>query len=194
MNFLWKQIFIFDIILNNKFYYIKRKIMAVQPNVTPLWIEATFEEEGLDARALVTRTNRNGIITFASKAYRDMTKYSKNELIGAPHSIVRHPFMPEAAFKDMWETIQSGEHWSGLVMNLRKDGKHYWVEVNVDPIDSNGNIVSEPEKIAGYIAIRREPTREEIEEAFNLYKDVRKSELLAKSNLKDWEKELLKRL
>jgi len=168
--------------------------MAVKPNVTPLWEEVTFEEEGLDARALVTRTDKNGKITFASKAYRDMTKYSKNELIGAPHSIVRHPFMPEAAFKDMWDTIERGEHWNGLVMNLRKDGKHYWVEVHVDPIDSNGNVVNEPGKIAGYVAIRREPSREEINEAYKLYKAMRKAELLEKSHLKEWEKELLKRL
>ena len=168
--------------------------MAATPNVTPLWIEATFEEEGLDARALVTRTNRSGIITFASKAYRDMTKYSKDELIGSAHSIVRHPFMPEAAFKDMWDTIEKGEHWSGLVMNLRKDGKHYWVEVHVDPIDEEGNVVSDPKKIAGYLAIRREPSREEVKSAYNLYKNIRKTELLAKKKLKDWEKELLKKL
>jgi len=166
--------------------------MAATPNVTPLWIEATFEEEGLDARALVTRTNKNGIITFASKAYRDMTKYSKDELIGSAHSIVRHPFMPEAAFKDMWDTIEKGEHWSGLVMNLRKDGKHYWVEVHVDPIDEEGNVVSDPKKIAGYLAIRREPSREEVKSAYNLYKNIRKTELLAKKQLKQWEKELLK--
>ncbi|AZV46792.1 aerotaxis receptor Aer [Nautilia sp. PV-1] len=168
--------------------------MAVRPHVTPKWEEITFEEEGLDARALVTRTDKNGKITFASKAYRDMTKYSKDELIGAPHSIVRHPLMPEAAFKDMWDTIERGEHWSGLVMNLRKDGKHYWVEVHVDPIDSNGNVVSEPGKIAGYVAIRREPTRDEINEALKLYKAMRKAELLEKLHLKDWEKELLKKL
>ncbi|ACM92990.1 aerotaxis sensor [Nautilia profundicola AmH] len=168
--------------------------MAVRPHVAPLWEETTFEEEGLDARALVTRTDKNGKITFASKAYRDMTKYSKDELIGAPHSIVRHPFMPEAAFRDMWDTIEKGEHWSGLVMNLRKDGKHYWVEVHVDAIDSNGNVVTDPSKIAGYVAIRREPSREEIEEAYKLYKAMRKAELLEKLHLKDWEKELLKRL
>jgi len=168
--------------------------MAAKPRVTPSWVEATFEEEGLDARALVTRTDKNGIITFASKAYRDMTKYSKDELIGSPHSIVRHPFMPEAAFKDMWDTIERGEHWHGLVMNLRKDGKHYWVDVHVDPIDKNGNITNIPGKIAGYIAIRREPTREEIAQAEKLYKEVRKEELSKKPHLKDWEKELLERL
>jgi aerotaxis receptor len=142
----------------------------------------------------VTRTDKNGKITFASKAYRAMTKYSKDELVGAPHSIVRHPLMPEAAFKDMWDTIKKGEHWNGLVMNLRKDGKHYWVDVHADPIDSNGNVVRDPDKISGYVAIRREPTREEINEAFDLYKKMRKSELLEKSHLKEWEKELLKKL
>jgi len=168
--------------------------MAAKPRVKPLWVEVTFDEEGLDARALVTRTDKNGKITFASKAYREMTKYSKDELIGAPHSIVRHPFMPEAAFKKMWDTIERGEHFNALVMNLRKDGKHYWVDVHVDPIDKNGNVTSDPSKIAGYVAIRREPTRDEINEAYELYKAIRKSELLEKSHLKDWEKELLQRL
>ena len=169
--------------------------MAVKPNVKPLDIEVTFEEEGLDARALITRTDKKGIITFASKAYRDMTKYSREELIGKPHNIVRHPFMPEAAFREMWETIQRGEHWEGMVKNLRKDGKYYWVIVQIDPIDENGNIVyNKPEKIAGYVAVRREPTRAEIEEADKLYRKLRKAELMAKPNLKDWEKEVLETL
>jgi aerotaxis receptor len=168
--------------------------MAVRPHVEPLWIEATFEEEGLDARALVTRTDLKGIITFASKAYRDMTKYSKKELVGAPHSIVRHPFMPEAAFKAMWDTIQKGEHFNALVMNLRKDGKHYWVDVHVDPIDEEGNITGDVDKIAGYVAIRREPTRDEVNEAFEKYKAIRIEELENKSALRDWEKALLKKL
>ena len=169
--------------------------MAAKPNVKPLDIEATFKEEGLDARALITRTDTKGIITFASKAYRDMTKYSRDELIGKPHSIVRHPFMPEAAFKEMWDTIKQGKHWEGMVKNLRKDGKYYWVVVQIDPIDENGNILyNEPDKIAGYVAVRREPTREEIEEADKLYRKMRKAELLAKPSLKDWEKELLETL
>ena len=169
--------------------------MAARPNVKPLDIEATFQEEGLDARALITRTDKKGIITFASKAYRDMTKYSRDELIGKPHSIVRHPFMPEAAFKEMWDTIQKGQHWEGMVKNLRKDGKYYWVIVQIDPINENGEIIyDKPEEIAGYVAVRREPTRDEINEADKLYRAMRKAELLAKNNLKDWEKEVLEKL
>jgi aerotaxis receptor len=169
--------------------------MAVKPNVPPLDIEATFEEEGLDARALITRTDKRGIITFASKAYRDMTKYSKDELIGKPHSIVRHPLMPEAAFKEMWDTILRGEHWEGMVRNLRKDGKYYWVIVQIDPIDANGEIVYDnPAAIEGFVAVRREPTREEVKQADELYRKMRKAELLAKSSLKPWEEEVLKML
>ncbi|MEO1923540.1 MAG: PAS domain-containing protein [Nautiliaceae bacterium] len=77
-----------------------------------------------------------------------MTKYSKDELVGAPHSIVRHSFMPEGTFKSMWDTIERGKHFNALVMNLRKDGKHYWVDVYVEPIDKDGNITSESSKIA----------------------------------------------
>jgi aerotaxis receptor len=169
--------------------------MAVKPNVKPLDVEATFAEEGLDARALITRTDKKGIITFASKAYRDMTKYSKEELIGKPHSIVRHPMMPEAAFKEMWDTILKGQHWEGMVKNLRKDGKYYWVVVQIDPINESGDIVyDKPEEIAGFVAVRREPTREEVKEADKLYRIMRKAELLEKENLKDWEKEVLEQL
>jgi aerotaxis receptor len=169
--------------------------MAVRPNVEPIDKEATFEEEGLDARALITRTDKKGIITFASKAYRDMTKYSKNELVGKPHSIVRHPMMPEAAFKEMWDTILSGKHWEGMVRNLRKDGKYYWVVVQIDPINAEGEIIyDKPEEIAGFVAVRREPSREEIKEADKLYRIMRKAELLEKEHLKDWEKEVLAQL
>jgi len=168
--------------------------MATKPKVNPLWIEVSFEEEGLDARALVTRTNIKGITTFASKAYRDMTKFSRSDLIGSPHNIVRHPFMPESLFKEMWDAISQGKHWNGLVMNLRKDGKHYWADVHIKPIDEYGNIISDKAKIAGYLAIRREPKRNEINDALKLYKAMRKSELLEKKTLREWEKELLEKI
>jgi len=172
--------------------------MAAAPNVTPLDIEATFEEEGIDARALITRTDKRGIIIFASKAYRQMTKYSKEELIGKPHSIVRHPCMPEAAFKEMWDTILQCKRWRGLVKNLRKDGKYYWVIVKIDPIDVEGNVIENtPERIAGFLAIRREPSRTDVEKIQNYYKAIRKAELLEKKRrqvLKKWEEELLNKL
>ena len=171
--------------------------MAAKPNVTPLDIEATFEEEGLDAKALITKTDKRGIITYSSRPYREMTKYSRKELIGKPHSIVRHPCMPESAFKDMWNTLLKGFTWMGMVKNLRKDGKYYWVIVKINPVDNQGNCLEEgakPEEIAGFLAIRRQPSREDIEKAEKYYRTLRKAELLEKqrkNTIKKWEEEYL---
>jgi len=140
--------------------------MPAKPNVKVIDQEVTFQDEGLEARGLITRTDLKGIITFASKSYRAMTKYSKEELIGKPHSIVRHPDMPAAAFKQMWDTIKSDTPWEGYVKNLRKDGRYYWVIVRIEPIfDENG------EKI-GYVGLRREPDRTVIEQIKVKYKEM----------------------
>jgi len=140
--------------------------MPAKPNVKPLDIEATFESEGLEARSLITRTDLHGVITFASKAYRAMTKYSKEELIGKPHSIVRHPDMPAAAFKQMWDAIKENKVWEGYVKNLRKDGKYYWVIVRIEPIfDEEG-------KKIGYVGLRREPERAIIAQIEEQYKEM----------------------
>ena len=119
--------------------------MPAKPNVEPIDIEVTFKEEGLEASALITQTDLHGVITYASKAYRQMTKYSKEELVGSPHSIVRHPDMPAAAFKQMWDVIKSDKMWEGYVKNLRKDGKYYWVIVRIEPIFD--------EKVLNFIAM-----------------------------------------
>jgi len=169
--------------------------MASRPYTTPTWEEVTFAQEKLNARALITRTDLKGIITFASSAVMKMTKYSKEELIGSPHSIFRHPFMPEMVFREMWKNITKGKNFRGFIMNLRKDGKHYWVELNVFPINENGKIVLySPDKIKGYSAVRKEPSREEIQAAYERYRVIRKAELLQKGELQDWEKDLLKKL
>ena len=171
--------------------------MAVKPNVKPINEEVTFADEGIDAKALITRTDKKGIITFASKPYRDMTKYSRDELIGKPHNIVRHPCMPEAAFKEMWDMILDARKWMGLVKNLRKDGKYYWVMVEIQGIDNNGNAVSNPDDIEGFLAIRREASRDDIKKAEEHYKIMRKAELLDKKRrgvIKEWEEEVFKNL
>ncbi len=114
------------------------------------------EEVLFDGGVMITETDTAGIITYANRKFREMTGYSKEELIGSPHSINRHPDMPKAAFKTMWETIKRGDMWEGYVKNMRKDGKYYWVIVWIKPkLDSDGNIV-------GYIAGRKVPNKQDI--------------------------------
>ena len=144
--------------------------MPVKPNVDVIDEEVTFEDEMLEARGLITRTDGRGIITYTSKAYRQMTKYSKEELLGKPHSIVRHPDMPAAAFKQMWDTIKQDMAWEGYVKNLRKDGRYYWVVVRIEPFfDEDG-------KKIGYVGLRREPDRNIIKQIEKQYKEMLKDE------------------
>ncbi len=118
---------------------------------------------------LISETDLRGIITTANASFCAVSGYTAEELIGKPHNIVRHPDMPRAAFKDMWQTIQAGERWVGLVKNRCKNGDHYWVKAFVSPVVVDG-------KIVGYRSVRRKPTREEIKEAEELYRRMNAGE------------------
>lgn len=111
---------------------------------------------------IVSSTDLQGIITHANEAFVDISGYSLNELIGAPHHILRHPDMPKAAFSNLWKTIQTGNKWHGYVKNLCKDGSYYWVYATVVPSLRRG-------KVVGYTSVRREPAEERIQEAIALY-------------------------
>ncbi|WP_292658946.1 PAS domain-containing protein [Nitratifractor sp.] len=128
------------------------------------------EEVPFDGGVMITETDRYGIITYANKKFREMTGYSKEELIGAPHNINRHPDMPKAAFRQMWETIKSGEYWEGYVKNMRKDGRYYLVIVWIKPkFDNEGRIV-------GYIAGRKIPDRAKMQAALAHYRELKAQE------------------
>lgn len=135
--------------------------------------EPVDEEVLFDGGVMITETDPAGIITFANRKFREMTGYTNEELIGAPHNINRHPDMPKAAFKQMWETIKSGKSWEGYVKNMRKDGRYYWVIVWIQPkFDDHGNIT-------GYIAGRKIPDREmvaKMEQQYRLMKIAEGSE------------------
>jgi len=133
-------------------------------------IEVTFEEVGVLNRPIVSKTDLKGIITYANTPFCKLSGYSKKELIGKPHSIVRHPDMPKAAFKDMWDTIQQGKKWRGFVKNLRKDGKYYWVEAVIQPI------FDEDENIIGYISARKPVTNKIKEKYQRIYNEMKKEE------------------
>ena len=78
-----------------------------------------------DEQYLISRTDARGRIIYANPAFVEVSGFSREELVGAAHNIVRHPDMPQAAFEDLWRTIQRGESWTGVVKNRRKDGGYY---------------------------------------------------------------------
>jgi len=115
-----------------------------------------------DGKLIVSRTDPKGFITHANQAFVDMSGYSKEELIGQNHYILRHPDMPAVAFAGLWETIMAGQKWHGYVKNLRKDGTFYWVKATVIPNIRNGQLV-------GYTSVRCKPSRSKIAESEALY-------------------------
>ncbi len=115
---------------------------------------------------IVSKTDTRGVITYVNKTFIDISGFSEAELLGAPHNLVRHPDMPAAAFKDLWDTLARGKPWSGLVKNRCKNGDHYWVRANATPIVENG-------MVTGYISVRTAPSRAEIDAAEHIYRDVR---------------------
>lgn len=119
-----------------------------------------------EGQTLISVTDLKGRITYANKAFIGISGYLEEELVGQPHNIVRHPDMPEEAFRDMWATIESGIPWSGVVKNRRKDGGFYWVRANATP-------VRDGERIVGYLSVRAGATQEEIDACEALYATMR---------------------
>ena len=118
-----------------------------------------------DYTFLVSETDAKGNILFANEDFCKIAEYSIDELIGNPHSMVRHRDMPKAAFKSLWDTVQRGETWTGYVKNATKSGGFYWVFATVFPFEScDGS--------RGYLSCRRKASIEEINKASSLYKTM----------------------
>jgi aerotaxis receptor len=115
---------------------------------------------------LVSTTDLKGRILYCNPSFVSVSGFAKEELLGQPHNMIRHPDMPEEAYRDMWATIQAGNPWSGLVKNRRKDGTYYWVMANVTPL-MEGN------KPGGYMSVRTLPTRDQVQAAEVLYARMR---------------------
>jgi aerotaxis receptor len=134
--------------------------MPPRPSVT----QQEFELP--DGATLMSTTDPSSLITHANEAFIAISGYSRAELQGQPHNVVRHPDMPREAFADMWATLKGGEPWTALVKNRRKNGDHYWVRANAVPMVREGRTV-------GHLSVRTRPTREEVKAADALYGDFR---------------------
>lgn len=109
-------------------------------------------KKAVDLSNIVSKTNPKGVITYVNDKFCEISGYSREELIGKPHNIIRHPEMSREAFKNLWDTIKAKQSWSGVVTNMKKDGGTYIVDTTVIPIlDVDGDIVE-------YIAIRHDIT------------------------------------
>jgi PAS domain S-box-containing protein len=112
---------------------------------------------------IVSKTDTKGRITYANRTFLSIAGYTESEVMGAPHSIVRHPDVPRCVFKLLWDTISTGSEIFAYVLNRSKNGDHYWVFAHVTPsYNADGQII-------GYHSNRRAPKREAIEKVAPLY-------------------------
>lgn len=132
----------------------------------PTGRERTFGEEEI----IVSKTDARGRITYANEVFERVSGYAPSDYLGAPHSFVRHPDMPACVFQMLWDTIQSGREFFGYVVNLAKNGDHYWVFAHVTPtFDADGSI-------AGFHSNRRSPDREAVRRIERVYASLRAEE------------------
>ncbi len=133
-----------------------------------------------EGAVIVSKTDLKGRITECNSDFEKISGFSRTELIGKSHNIVRHPDMPPAAFEDLWRTIQQGKPWTGIVKNRCKNGDYYWVKANVTPMFENG-------RISGYLSVRTAPSRQEITEADQLYRQINAGQAsLGRKGLQAW--------
>lgn len=134
----------------------------MQFNESEFFIETEVPEDEL----IISRTDLNGVITYANESFCEISGYDMDELIGKPHNVVRHPDMPSELFEDLWKTIKEKKQWIGTVKNLRKDKGFYWVEAIVSGVYKNGELVE-------YKSLRTPISFEEKLEKQKLYDKMR---------------------
>ena len=119
---------------------------------------------------IVSKTDTKGKLTYVNKIFMEMAEYTEEELLGKPHSIIRHPDMPKAVFKLLWDRIQNKEEIFAYVVNKTKNGNEYWVYANVTAsLDERGNII-------GYYSVRRKPNPEALAIIKPLYAQMLQAE------------------
>mgnify|MGYP002780533115 CR=1 FL=1 len=128
------------------------------------------ERRFADDEIIVSKTDPTGKITYVNDVFCHVSGYARGELLGVPHSVIRHPAMPRSVFALLWQTIQSGAEMFAYVVNLCKGGDHYWVYAHVTPtFGPDGGIV-------GYHSNRRTPERRALPVIESLYAQLRSAE------------------
>ena len=120
-----------------------------------------------EGETLVSTTDLQGRILYCNASFVSVSGFERAEILGQPHNMIRHPDMPAEAFRDMWDTIKSGQPWSAPVKNRRKNGDHYWLMANVTPL------LGARAEVTGYMSVRTQLSREAIAAAEQLYQRMR---------------------
>ena len=119
---------------------------------------------------IVSKTDRKGKITYGNRIFIEISGYAESELLGQPHNIIRHPDMPRAVFQLLWQTLQQGSEFFGLIKNRTKQGNFYWAFANVTPsYDPKGQLL-------GYYSVRRCPRRDGVQTITQIYQAMRQEE------------------
>lgn len=141
-----------EIFENNEIGQMKHRFNLLLSEINELIYSINYQQKAIDQTLIVSQTDPQGTILYVNDNFCQISGYSKEELIGNSHNIVRHPDMPKSTFVDIWKTIQSKKIWSGEIKNLRKNGETYYVMSYIMPLlDKAGNIKE-------YLSIREDIT------------------------------------
>ena len=141
----------------------------MKPQITPTSVERKMRDDDF----IVSKTDLKGRITYGNRIFLEFSGYSEPELLGTQHNIIRHPDMPRAVFKLLWDTIQAKRECNAYVKNMAKDGSFYWVFANVTPdLDPEG-------RITGYFSVRRKPRADALATVSELYRTMLAAERAA---------------
>ena len=123
----------------------------------------TNKEFVFEGKVAISQTDLKGNITFVNRKFCEISGYKTQELIDSNHDIIRHPDVPDAIFEKMWKALQNGQVWNGILKNLHKDGRYYWVDMEIAPIRDK------QEQVTGYISVSKPAPKKNIADIEKLY-------------------------
>jgi len=170
----------------------QREMLSKLNNVQEINYNLESVMDIINQVAIVSKTDLEGIITYVNDIFCNTSQYSKEELVGKNHNILRHHDMPSIVFKHMWEEIQDGKIWKGKLKNRAKDGSSYYVNANIFPIFNTNNEIKE------YIAIRFLTTNEEVKnrefkkKVLEQYQESKRRDFTSRRMIDELKKQLIK--